>query len=88
MDKLVITLCPRFAPERPGNGIQYCRFSIAVVTTEASDMNPIEGKGGHIIPIAHEILERQLNGDHFALLKKAALIVAPLTVVVNILWPS
>jgi hypothetical protein len=49
-------------------------------------MYSIEGKGGHIIPIAHEVLESQLNGDHFALLKKAAIIVAPLAVAVNIQW--
>ena len=46
-------------------------------------MNAIEGKGRHIISIAHEVLERQLNGDHFALLGKAALIVALRAMLVN-----
>ena len=56
------------APQRPGHGVDESRLAVAVVAGDAGGVDAVEVERGHVVPVGHEVAQRQLDGNHLRLL--------------------
>ncbi|MBA7710125.1 hypothetical protein ES703_119056 [subsurface metagenome] len=70
VDEGVVALggVPGLAPERPGYGVDESRLAVAVVAGDAGGVDAVEVERGHVVPVGHEVAQRQLDGNHLSLL--------------------
>ena len=64
MDQLLLGAVDRIAPEGPGHGLQKGRLAVAVGAAQAADVHPLQVESGDVVPVALEVGEGELQGDH------------------------
>jgi len=57
VNEVVITLGAGLSPECPGDSVNEGGFAVAVVATDAGDVDAAEVEGRDVIPVAHEVVE-------------------------------
>ena len=62
VNELVVGARPGLAPEGPGNAIEEGRLAMAVVAAEAGDVDGLQVQLRDVVPVAHEVLDAELEG--------------------------
>src|SRR5206468_1827939 len=52
------------APQRPGNGIEQCRFAVPIVAREAGGREAGKIERWGILAVTHEVMQSQTERDH------------------------
>ena len=62
-DQLIITPRTRPPPQRPGDGVEQCRFAVPVVAGQAREVDAAEVER-LLVAVAHEVREAEFVWDH------------------------
>jgi hypothetical protein len=63
VNQVVIILSPALSPQRPGDSVNQSRFTVAVIAADAGGMDAVKMERRRL-PVAHEIVHGELNGNH------------------------